>query len=103
MKNLFDYDILSTPFYVKIAYYALKAILCIMIGYIVVALIIVFTIPEFSVYREKFEFKEVKTGQSVFLTFPNNPQYHTYYCKNKREYFGGYRFFDWGKSHNFKT
>lgn len=24
-------------------------------------------------YREKFEFKEVKTGQSVFLTFPSNP------------------------------
>lgn len=45
MENLFDYDILSTPFYVKIAYYALKAILRIMIGCIVVALIIIFTVP----------------------------------------------------------
>ena len=56
----------------KIVYYALKAILYLMIGYIVVALIIVFIVPELSGYKEKFEFKVIKTGQSIFLTFPND-------------------------------
>lgn len=73
MKNLFEYDILSTSYYMKIAYYALKAILYLMIGYIVLVLIIAFIVPEFSGYKEKFEFKEVKTGKSVFLKFPNDP------------------------------
>ena len=66
MKISVHHNSISTSFDVKITYYALKAILYIMIGYIVVILIVVFIVPELSGYKEKFEFKEIKTGQSIF-------------------------------------